>query len=159
MDRLAIFADQVEELVSNAEPEVGENAGRLSWDSFHGPLINLVNNYLKAEAQQDPEAPGKIRIDMGKPLPYGGLKRNPHTVLVVEFDWLDSDYDHRFIVKYNLADELIRYAEVGEGGWDIARQVDQLERTIVRLRKAAEERGWPIPDLVPQSDVGPTFDS
>jgi hypothetical protein len=152
MDRLAAFADQVEKLVSNAEPEAGGKPGMLSWESFHEPLINLITRHLLIGAQQAPEAPGKIRIDMGAPLPDGGLKRNPHTVLILDFDWLDGDYDHRFIVEYNLADELIRYAEVGEGGWDIARQIDQLERTILQLRKAAEERDWPIPHLAPDYD-------
>lgn len=138
------FATRVEQLIQGSLPFSKD--GELSWDNFHAPLKCLVQELLIVGGQQNSDRPGQVRIDMGELREYGGLQGNADTLLVIDFDWLDAGESLRFFAKYNLADELLRYAEVGEQGWDVARQIDQLQRTISRLKAEAAKRDWHIPD-------------
>ena len=78
----------------------------LDRETFHEPLLCLIHESLISEGQQDPKSPGKIRIDMGRPLSHGGLEPNPDAVLVIDFEWLEYAEDVRFFPKYNLAVDL-----------------------------------------------------
>lgn len=139
------FANQVECLLRGSIKTEPDEYGDLTWDSFHGPLLALVEATVCAGGQQDPAVPGQIRIDMGTPQSHGGLTANGDTLLVIDFNWMGGDQGCRFLAKYNLAEELIRYAEIGEQGRDIARQIDQLQRTISVLSDTAAARGWELP--------------
>jgi hypothetical protein len=140
------FAIEVEQLIRAAIPGALQDEEEMSWEDFHRPLLSLVRRAMIAGGQQNPHNPGQVRIDTGLPQPYGGLRPNSDAVLVIDFDWVKSDEDLRFLAKYDLAEELLRYAELGEKGWDLARQIDQLERTIVRLKTEAAKREWELPE-------------
>jgi len=140
------FADRVEKLIRSAERCDPTEHGDFTASSLHEPLLEYVTQCFASCGQQNPHRPGQVRIDMGEPQPWGGLAANSDAILVIDFDWTEEG--DRFFAKYNLADELLRYAEIGEQGWDIARQIDQLQRTITRLRETAKERSWALPPVV-----------
>jgi len=133
------FADRIEEIVRSALPRRKEGEGPdWDWEDLAGPIAEYVEQIVIEAGNQDPDSPGKLRVDAGQ-LIDGRLVPHPDAVIVIDFPVTDET---GFRARYNLADELIRYAAVGEQGWDVARQVDQLERTITRLRAEAKARGW-----------------
>lgn len=131
------FSRSFEAIVERARPP--ESRDNVDWDEVYWQLTAVIERLVNEAGQQDPKSPGKLRIDPGHPRIYSeGFDENPDTVLIFDFDM----FQDRFLARYNLADELIRYAEDGEGGWDIVRYIDQLQRTIDRLRTEAIRRGW-----------------
>lgn len=116
------------------------------WDDFVRPIAEEALRLFNEAGRQDPDDPGRLRIDAGVPLDHGGLKRNSDAEIVLDFT-IFEEADGKFYARYNLADELLRYAEVGEEGWDVARQIDQLERTIGKLKHEARLKGWSLPDV------------
>lgn len=143
-----MFADFVEQVVDAAIPnrKTGASYG-WEWADLAGPISDEVIRICNLAGQQDPEMPGKLRIDSGTPLKHGGLKPNADAVIVIQFPVFEELGGGEFFAQYNLADELLRYAEDGEGGWDVARQIQRLECTIKKLRSEAELRSWPLPDV------------
>src|SRR5690606_12939115 len=141
------FSGRIEEIVREAIPKrVSNEDVDWFWEDLAGPIADFVVQCVIDAGTQDPEAPGKLRVDAGT-LDSGYLQPNPDAVIVIDFPVCSEFEEVDFRARYNLADELIGYAAVGEEGWDIARQVDQLEKTIDRLKTEAKKRGWHLPSI------------
>lgn len=141
-----LFATRIEEMIRDPKVVAGLDQGEFDWFDLHDPMLSFIEQLVAAAGEQHPDDPGKLRIDPGKSGANEiGLTPNRDTVVVVDFPLLSDDCEYRVLARYNLADELVRYAEVGEQGWDIARNIDQLEKTISRLRDAAIARKWELP--------------
>ncbi len=142
------FADFVEAVaLAAASKPVADDQFRWEWEDLAGPIAQEAVRLCNVAGQQDPDQPGKLRIDAGQTLKRGGLKPNPDAVIVIDYGVFTDLGSYGFFAEYNLADELLRYAEVGEQGWDVARQIDQLERTIAKLRAEADRKGWVLPEV------------
>lgn len=46
--------------------------------------------------------------------------------------------------SFNLADAILKDAEGGDEGWTVGHAIWQLERTIEKLKREGQERGWDI---------------
>ena len=154
------FADFVEDVaLAAASKPIAHERFRWDWEDLAGPISEEVMRLCNLAGRQDATNPGKLRIDAGETMSLGGLKPNADAIVVVDFTLFWEPEESGFFAKYNLADELLRYAAMGEEGWDVARQISQLEKTIARLRNEAACRGWSLPEVPDDSDSSNILDA
>ncbi len=124
----------------------------LEWDNFPSAVAGLMEKVIQEalEESRDGIFGAPFHIDTGGLSDdYKTHIPNDDTIITVSMNFFnDGDYTEYCVdeVKFNLADVVMVEAEIEGSGWMVRNAIDQLERTIARLKAEAAARGWELAD-------------
>lgn len=127
-----------------------EGPAPLDWNALPSDIAKLCERALLEALEESRSSVfgAPFSIDTGQ---LFGTELRPNTDAVLSIDlnlFKDGDYTDYSVsgVKFNLADAILTDAETGERGSTVANAIEQLERTIARLKDEAAKRGWELSD-------------
>lgn len=144
------FHTRVEALIKREFAKWAADNNPLDWNGIPSNLAKLAEEVVQdaVKASRESFMGGPFYIDKGQWTDdYKTHIPNDDAIIVVNFNLFDDGDFTDYAVqeeRFNLSDCIIEDASTGgkTDDWAIACAIDQLERTIARLKKEGAEKGW-----------------